>query len=79
MLLETITQYYATDWVAMFTSFFWLYLVGNQKRSGFLFGIAASVAWFLFGMLTHSPASMIANIVFLVLNIRGYLKWGQDN
>lgn len=75
---KQLTQYYATDWLAMGTTMIWLYMMGNKQRLGFIFSIMASVFWLLFGWLNHSIASVLANSMFIVLNIRGYIKWESD-
>lgn len=78
LFTESVKQFYGTDWAAMLLTFVFLYLVGNQQRAGFLFGAAASVCWLIFGVIVGSIASPIANIVFIVLNVRAYCKW-QSN
>lgn len=73
--MEILFKYYAIDWTAMVMTFCFLYYVGEKKRSGFVFGILASIAWLTFGILAESIANVIANVIFITLNVRGYLRW----
>ena len=75
--LELASKYYGTDWAAMCFTFIQLYLLGNGKRIGFVFGIFATLSWTAFGIMAGSIANPIANSIFLVMNIRGLLKWTE--
>ena len=77
LISTQIFQYYGSDWIATISTFAWIYLIGNKKRSGFIFAIIGSISWLIFGWLNHSFPSVIANSVFILLNIRGFLKWGK--
>ena len=79
VFFEQLFQYYATDWVATISTFVYLWLIGNKKRSGFFFAVIASISWLIFGWLNNSYASIFANFVFIILNIRGYIKWSKNN
>jgi len=79
VLFDQLTQYYATDWIATFTSFAWLWLIGNKKRYAFFFAVIASISWLIFGWLNNSYASIFANFIFIILNIRGYIKWAPKS
>lgn len=74
-LMDILFKYYGIDWTAMVMTFCFLYYVGEEKRSGFVFGILASIAWLTFGILAESIANVIANLIFITLNVRGYVKW----
>ena len=74
-MIESLTKYYGVDWAAMVSTFLWIYYTSEKKSICFIFAIIASIMWWLFGYLTESIASMIANAIFILLNIRGYLKW----
>jgi len=78
-LIAHIDAYFYSDWAAFIFTILWIYYTGEKKRIAFLFAIAASLAWLCFGILTHSMASIIANSVFVVLNIQAYIKWGNDS
>ena len=76
-MIEFLWKYYGADWLAMITSFLYIYYVGNKKRFGFIFGIIANLSWMAFGIMTASLANLIANTILIILNIRGYIKWGK--
>lgn len=76
--IQYITQYYGADWIGMFATFFSLYLLGEKKRVGFIFGCVAAIAWLVFSYFAGSIPGAIANGVFAVLNLRGYFRWGKD-
>ena len=78
-IIEQFTQYYASDWIAITATFIWLWQAGNKQRSAFLFAIVASLGWLVFGWLNFSVASVGANSIFIILNIRGYYKWAPNN
>ena len=76
-LIQQITQYYGFDWIATVSSLIWIFMIGDKKRVSFVFAIIASMAWLGFAIVTNSYASMVANTLFIGLNIRAYIKWGQ--
>ena len=73
--MDILFKYYGIDWTAMIMTFCFLYYVGEEKRSGFVFGILASISWLIFGILAESIANILANLIFITLNVRGYVKW----
>ena len=77
-MLETIGNYYGTDWLAMIMTFFSLYYLGRKEKKGFVFGLIACICWFIFGILAHSLANPIANVVFAYLNVKGLNNWQKD-
>ncbi|VAX40258.1 hypothetical protein MNBD_PLANCTO03-1504 [hydrothermal vent metagenome] len=74
---ELFGKYYGLDWAAMIFTFLSLYRLGHGKRDGFLYGLCANVCWAGFGILALSVANPMANVVFIVLNVRGYRHWQQ--
>ena len=77
--MEIIFKYHGIDWVAIIMTFLTLYYLGEKRRFGFIFGIVASIAWLIFGVLVDSIANIIANVIFIALNLRGYLNWKEQN
>ena len=73
--MEILLKYHGVDWIAMVLTFLTLYYLGEKRRSGFVFGILASISWLIFGVLVHSIANIVANVIFIALNLRGYLNW----
>jgi len=53
-----------------------VYLLGNHVRSGFLVFVAANLVWILLGVFwMNSMGIALGNSAFLVMNLRGYLRW----
>ena len=77
--MEIIFKYHGIDWVAIIMTFLTLYYLGEKRRFGFIFGIVASIAWLIFGVLVDSIANIVANVIFIALNLRGYLNWKEQN
>ena len=75
--MEILLKYQGIDWIAMVMTFFFLYYLGEKRRCGFVFGILASISWLTFGILAESIANVIANVIFITLNLRGYLNWKE--
>ena len=73
-----MTQYLGLDWLAMCLTFFAIYLLGNKNRLGFAVMIAGNVCWSTVGLWAHSYAMVLANIGFVVMNVRGISKWSRQ-
>ena len=78
MDITFLTQYYGFDWLAILVGVIGLWRLGNKDKSGFIFYMLAAVAGFVFAVLAHSGAYMIANLITLLLQLRGYLKWQKE-
>ncbi|GFZ83330.1 hypothetical protein GCM10011403_28670 [Pseudohongiella nitratireducens] len=74
-----MAEYYGVDWVAMVLTLTAIYLLGNKSRYGFITMMGGNSCWVALGILTGSLGLIAANVVFLFMNLRGYLKWGQDD
>lgn len=70
-----LLNYYGLDWIGTVLILLCIYLVGEQERKGFIYGMLGCCLWLIFGFLAESYATIVANIVFLVMYGRGYLKW----
>lgn len=74
-----IFKYYGLDWLAMLLSVLAMILLGNKIKWGFILFILANTTWILLGLvLLNSYAIVIGNIIFLVTNTRGFLKWNAE-
>ena len=78
-MTEILLKYHGIDWIAIIMTFLTLYYLGEKRRFGFVFGILASIAWLIFGILVDSIANIVANVIFIALNLRGYLNWKEQN
>ena len=68
-------QYFGIDWLAMGLTFSAIYLIGNKSRTGFLLMMAGNLCWSAIGLWADSYAMTIANLGFLSMNVRGFIKW----
>ncbi len=71
-------HYYGVDWIAMFMSLASIYLLGNKNRWGFLVFAMANAIWIFLGLTwMHSLGIAIGNIIFMLINLRGFWRWQQ--
>ena len=76
--MEIFLKYYTLDWFAMGLSLLAVYLLGNKNKFGFVSFILANLLWVFLGFtLINSLGIAIGNLVFLVMNIRGFLSWNK--
>jgi hypothetical protein len=73
--MDHLLQYYGVDWAATAGTLISLWLLSEQRRSGFAVGVVAAAGWFAFGILASSMATLIANGLLFALNMRGYRRW----
>ena len=72
-------EYFGIDWLAMVLTFIAIYLLGNKSRYGFVIMMGGNSCWTVIGLLANSYAMVIANIVFFIMNTRGYIRWKKTN
>jgi hypothetical protein len=78
--MEVFLKYYTLDWLAMGLSLLAVYLLGNKNKFGFISFILANFLWVILGFsLINSLGIAIGNLVFLIMNIRGYLSWNKTS
>lgn len=76
--MTDLFKYYGLDWLAMILSVIAMILLGNKVKWGFISFMLANVTWILLGLfLLNSYAIVIGNVIFLVTNTRGFIKWNQ--
>jgi len=73
--LFDIARYHGTDIAGFVLTFISLQLLGSKRRSGFLVGAASGVCWGAFSYLAESLPTLVANGVFLLMNLRGWWRW----
>lgn len=77
--MDVYLKYYGLDWLAMASSLFAVYLIGNKNRIGFISYILANALWIYLGVFKmQSFGISVGNIFFLMMNLRGFLKWKKD-
>jgi len=76
MVMLLLTPYYGLDWLAVALSLLAVYLLGNHNRWGFATFAAANVLWIALGFtLISSYGIAVGNIIFLMMNTRGFIRW----
>ena len=78
--MELFLRYYTLDWLAMALSLLAVYLLGNKNKYGFISFSIANTLWIYLGLfLMNSLGIGIGNIVFLIMNVRGFISWNKKN
>ena len=72
-----IFQYYGIDWLAMLLTFLAIWLIGDQNKSGFYIMMVGNGCWVAVGILTQSMALVVANLLFIALNVRAIINWSR--
>lgn len=73
-----VFKYYGLDWAAMGLSVIAMILLGNKMKWGFVFFLVANLTWIVLAVvILNSWAIAIGNSIFLVTNLRGFLKWNK--
>lgn len=76
--MELFLKYYTLDWLATGLSLLAVYLLGNKNKMGFISFSMANALWVFLGFsLMNSLGIAIGNIIFLTMNIRGYISWNK--
>lgn len=74
--MDLLLKYYGLDWLAMALSLLAVYLMGNKNKVGFIAYITANAIWIYLGFFKmQSFGISIGNIFFLMMNLRGFIKW----
>lgn len=73
-----ILQFYGIDWLATACGLLGVYLLGNKNKIGFVLFMLASMSWITFGVLTGSIAVIIGSSIFLMMHLRGFLRWNKE-
>lgn len=76
--MEDIFRYYATDWLGMTATLLAVWLLGNKNKYGFVSFIISNILWIAVGILAESAAIVIGNFIFLIINVRGLVKWNKS-
>jgi len=77
--VDIFLKYYTLDWLAMGLSLLAVYLLGNKNKFGFISFSIANTLWVFLGFfLMNSLGIGIGNIVFLIMNIRGFVSWNKN-
>lgn len=75
--MEVIFKFYGLDWLAMTFTFFAIYTLGNKNRKGFFIMMLGNASWIIVAIRVDSLAMVLANLIFFILNVRGFLRWSH--
>lgn len=74
--MNSVFEYYLLDWFGIGLSLLSMYMLGNKNKWGFLVFAASNVVWIYLGLVPMESIGMaLGNLIFLVINIRGFLSW----
>ncbi|MTI09555.1 MULTISPECIES: PnuC protein [Curvivirga] len=77
--MEQLFTHYGVDWVAMTLSVLGAYMLGNKNQYGFIVFAISNVMWIFLGLTWMTSIGMaIGNLVFCLINLRGYWNWRQQ-
>ena len=68
-------RYAGVDWIAMLLTFTAIYQLGSQSKTGFITMMCGNLCWVIVGVMTGSVAMVVANLIFLLTNARGWTNW----
>jgi len=77
-VIDILLKHHGIDWAATVLTIIGLYLLGNKRHIGFLVMISANLVWGILAIKINSIAMIVANVVIIVMNLRGYLKWANE-
>jgi uncharacterized membrane protein len=72
-------QFWGIDWIAMVLTFLAIWQIGNKNKIGFFLMMGGNTSWIGVGYLMGSMAMIIANIIFLSMNLRAIIKWSSTD
>lgn len=78
--MENVFAHYGIDWIAIASSLYAAYLLGNKQKLGFIVFAASNILWIILGVFYMSSYGMaIGNFIFFLINIRGYIEWNKPS
>jgi hypothetical protein len=77
--MDAITKYYGLDWLAVFSGFIAIYLVGNKQKSGLIVYVISAGFSLSFAIIINSIPFIIVNIVTIIMQLQAYRKWSKNN
>ena len=78
-MFSFLGSYYGVDILAMLMTFTGINLITKKKKIGFVVHAAANCVWFCLGIMAESWGLIVANVVFVFMNTRGYYYWNKES
>ena len=76
--MESFGRFYGSDWLGMVGNLFGAWFLTKQRKLGFLLGTIGCIGWLIFGIVAESMPSVISNLIYIGINIRGWIKWKKN-
>lgn len=67
--------YRGIDWIIAAAVLVSVFLLGDKKKIGFIFGMLSSAFGIIFSLQIKSVANGLVSFILLILYLRGYIKW----
>ena len=77
LIFSNAANYYYIDLVGMICMLASIWLLGNQRRSGFVIGLVGASSFVVFGILAESLFAILGNSILAIIYIRGWYRWNQ--
>jgi len=75
-LFSALGQYYGLDWLALCFGISGMWLLTQQKRTGFCIGALGCVAGFGAALLSGQFGFVAYNLILIAMMLRGFIRWG---
>jgi hypothetical protein len=76
--MEWLSKYYGIDWIGMICTAISLWYLGKHRKFGFVIGTVGDCAWLVFGFIVHSPANIVATVIYILFNIKAWHQWKEE-
>jgi hypothetical protein len=68
-------HYDGLDWLGTVLGLASIYFIGRRNTLALVLRIAASIFWAAFGVVSRTPAGVVANVAAILLCLRGIEAW----
>ena len=79
MIISNAANYYYIDLVGMICMLASIWLLGNQRRFGFVIGLIGASSFVVFGILADSLFAILGNSILAIIYIRGWFCWNRGS
>lgn len=78
--MDQLLVYCGVDWIAIALSLLAVYMLGNKNQYGFLVFAFSNIMWVFLGFSWMDSVGMaVGNIIFFIVNVRGYYSWVKES
>jgi nicotinamide riboside transporter PnuC len=76
--VDWLGSYYGADWLGMAGSVVGLWYLSQRRKLGFFLAALGSLGWLVCSILIESLPGMVANFIYIALNVRGWNAWKKS-